>query len=619
MTDYYEKNMKLLKKHRPAFYEKYIDWIEEKTESIYPCEQIQTSESRDGHVIFSITRNGETVRLNSLYRPLAEAERWAKQFSFQNLKTTIAFFGMGNLMFADSLLKNLQSDGKLFLYEPCTEILTMALQHIDMGCFIQDKRVFFFLEDINASEFGDHIAKYTHWTNIQSQVVCHHTGYDQVFPEAYQAFQQIIEKKHYVLKVNKNTEIYFSKKIVTNSLRNLHYIQESRIVTDYVGKIPQDIPAIIVAAGPSLDKNIEELKKAKGKAFIIGVDTAIRHLVKHGILPDAMVTVDAGKPTNYINDPIVKDIPLFCALMANPEIMEFHKGLKIWFKAGAFLMSIYERYGKEFPEYNPGGSVATAAFSICCTLQFERIILVGQDLAYQGEITHAGGEVSSILHEESGIRILEGIDGKPVKSRHDWAFYLEWLEDGIRDVQDKTEVIDATEGGAMIHGTRIMTLKDAIQKYCIKEVDIAGIIQQQPPTYTEQEYAKLKKEFIGYLEELRITKNTAKTAQRSCEEAIEILKTNPQSIRMNKLQKNISSANKRIEKQNIYILMDIYITQVSTQYLSDVFLISDDNHQDELNMYQNAQMVYKGIYDATQDLYPEFEQMVKRIKCNEPA
>lgn len=614
MEDYFDINMKLLKEYREPLYKKYQECADASGTCKYPCEDIQVLQSRDGYVIFSVSRGGKIIRLNSPYRPVVEAERWAKQFHLKNIKTNVLLFGMGNIMFASALLERMQEDGKLFLYEPCLEIFTAALHHVDMEPLLREERVYLFLEDINPQAFYDHVREYTHWTNVKSQVVCHHTGYEKLFEESYLTFLQSISKNTQMTQINKDTQVHFAKMVVINSLKNLKYIKNSRMIGDYVGKFPRDIPAILVAAGPSLDKNIQELKRAKGKAFIIAVDTAIRHLVREGILPDAMVTLDAGKPTDYISDPVVRDVPLFCELEANPDIMSFHTGLKIWFKGGVFMEKLYERHGKSFPPYSPGGSVATAAFAVCCALEFERIVFVGQDLAYQGDVTHAGGEVSRVLNEEHGIEMIEGIDGKKVKSRHDWIIYLDWFEEAIQDMKDRIDVVDATEGGAMIHGSRIMTLAQVIDEYCNREVDVNQIFQTQLPSYTEKEYGKIRKEFAGYLGELETTRQAACKAEKACREALELLQTDSTSVRMNQLQKDIFQANGQIEKQHIYNLMDIYISQVSTQYLSDVFIISEDAHQDEVNMYRNAQMVYKAIGDASEELEPEFQENLRELE-----
>ena len=56
-----------------------------------------------------------------------------------------------------------------------------------------------------------------------------------------------------------------------------HYLKKRLAEEDL-----SDVPAIIVAAGPSLNKNVQELKQAKGKALILVVDAALRAVVNTG-------------------------------------------------------------------------------------------------------------------------------------------------------------------------------------------------------------------------------------------------------------------------------------------------------------------------------------------------
>lgn len=610
--DYYQKNLDILKEYRTPLYDLYIEKIEQ-NEQKYPCEEVSVQTAKDGNAIFHVCRGGNSVRLNSPYRPLQEAERWASQFSGDNILVNAMLFGMGNGMFALALIRRLQKDAKLFICEPSLEIFHTAMQEMDLEELLKDKRALFCLDDINPEEFYDLLRAHTHWTNLDTQIVCHHTGYEVLFPESYRDFLVSIKKTGEMARVNKDTQAYFSKKMVPNMIKNMVFLQEGRLITDYLETIPKDVPAIIVSAGPSLDKNIEELKRAKGKSFLIAVDTAVRHLVAHNIMPDAMVSLDTGKPLSYMNIEEVRDIPLFCILESRHEILEFHSGLKIWFQGGSFLGELIDRYGKEFLPYQPGGSVATAAFAICVALEFERIVLVGQDLAYSGEVTHAGGKVSHVLNEEYGIKMIEGIDGGQVKSRHDWMIYLDWFEESIQTVKDTTEVIDATEGGAMIHGSRIMTLAEVIDQYCTREVDMAEILQGQPPMFTEEEYQMVSEELHGYIEQLNDMKRVAGKAAENCKEGLELLKKNNRSNKLDKLQHKVLGATTRIADYAVYDIVDIYMSRVSNQYLSGVFRVTDDSRQDEIDMYYNSQMIFQGIVDAIQEVLPVFEEMIGNL------
>ena len=94
---------------------------------------------------------------------------------------------------------------------------------------------------------------------------------------------------------------------------------------------------IVVAAGPSLNKNIKELKKAKGKALIIIVDTAIKPLLNAGIVPDMFFIVDALKPVELVEIEGADTIPLVTTLNAALGGIRLSQG-----ERSSFMMSIID-------------------------------------------------------------------------------------------------------------------------------------------------------------------------------------------------------------------------------------------------------------------------------------
>lgn len=537
----YQENLDALKKYRYNFYEKYMEVCDENRNQLNI--QVDISEARDGNQIIIACKDEKKVRLNSQYRPIQEAQKWAMSFETGNIMVNAMMFGFGNGMFVKELLKRLKKDAKLFIYEPCLDIFVCAMRNFELTNIIKDERVGLCVQNVNMDEYELFVQSRAHWTNTESQICCQHTGYKELFWEDYMQFISIIQKTNDIVEVNKNTMAHFSEKMVINMLENLKYVKDSRYITDYVKLFPRNIPAIIVSAGPSLDKNIDLLKKAKGRAFILAVDTAMRQLIKHAIIPDAMVTLDAAKPFAYMNDPILRDIPLFCMLESNHEIMEFHKGIKIWFDGGSFLGDLFKRHGKQFTQYNTGGSVATGAFALCVSMEFHTIVLIGQDLAYAGDITHAGGEVCHVYNEEAGVRFVEGIDGNPVRTRQDWIIYRNWFEDAIKElkIQRKAKVIDATEGGALIHGSDIMTLEQVIETYCTKEIDSGKLLQSVRPAFDKEQFWGIKKEIIHYIDEIKEMREKAQEAAKDCDS---VLKKNKQT------NKYGISRNGRIAKQS---------------------------------------------------------------------
>jgi hypothetical protein len=58
--------------------------------------------------------------------------------------------------------------------------------------------------------------------------------------------------------------------------------------------------------------------------------------------------------------------------------------------------------------------------------------------------------------------MTKDIYGNIVQTGKNLDIYREWIERRIKEVQG-VEFIDATEGGALILGTKIMSLKDTIE------------------------------------------------------------------------------------------------------------------------------------------------------------
>lgn len=605
----YEKNLEALAENQTKVLDKYLE-IKENGDYTKLVQSIETRESRDGNLVMTVATEMEKVRLNSPYCPQKEAEKWADQFAFENIQTVMVMFGLGNGLFVREALQRLQEDAKLIVYEPGFEVFDWVMNHMNISDILADNRFDLYVEEVNGIEFEDGVYALMNWANMESQIVCKHTGYDVLFRNTYSKFLKSLEKIREMVTVNIDTQIYFAKSDIDNILHNFKYIRSGRSISDCVSVFSQNATAIIVSAGPSLDKNIELLRDAKGKAFIIATDTAVRHMIKRNIMPDVMVTIDANKPTNYISDPVVKDIPMFCTLTSNYEIMKFHTGIKIWFNTSGFLEHFMETYNVYFPPYSAGGSVATASFAIAAALKFKRIVLIGQDLAYSGGVTHAGGEVSTILNEQKGQKMIEGIDGNLVRSRHDWIRYLDWFEKSIIDVQDEIQVIDATEGGALIHGATLMTLQQVIDEYCQEKIDFAKLLGDVAPVFDEQEYCKIREDILRYPQDIVNIQRKVGQAKKLCDKIITFIQNDKDEIYEVDYAKKLQKLNNQMQQYTIYMLVDVFASQKSVSCLKDIYRVQTKEKQTKLIMYKKTKEFYENLQGACRELYPKFDQEI---------
>jgi Uncharacterized protein conserved in bacteria len=605
-----EENLSVIKKIRPNLYDKLEEIIES---GIYSYDNIEETSTRDGNKALIIEKDNNKYRLNSIYKPLSEAEKWAGQYNFNNLSVSVVMFGIGNCLFVREMLKRLQNDAVVYLYEPDISIFLYDLNNIDITDILKEEYIYLFIEKINEEEFRDLLQENMDWSLLPTQIICSHPIYDKIYDDEYLEFMKSVYDANNLAKVNRDTEKHMSVTLAENAIRNLAYIKESNYVSEIIGKIPKDIPAIIVAAGPSLDKNIDELKRAEGKSFIMATDTSVKYLLAHNINFDAIITIDALKSITHLQDERCHNAPLFCVLEARNTLMDMHTGRKIWFRGSIYMYDLYDKFNRIFPSYNSGGSVATAAFSVCVSMGFKNIIFIGQDLAYSGGITHAGGVVKNILGDEDGRQYVDSVDGGQVMTRYDWLIYLEWFENSVRDLKE-LNVIDATEGGALIHGTKVMKLSEVIDEYCNNSFSFKGMLDELPYTFTGEEYNKVKDKISHLKKEFINIRQKSKEGIKLAEDVIRFInigKCNTSSE--SKKLKQINKINNFLSKQDAYSILDIYITNMVADDVNTVNSLTDDEDENMKKTIEISVTIYKALIQAADALEPVLEDTLAKL------
>ena len=611
---YYEMNLRELERTKNYLYHKLQD--NPSCAHTNKLENIALLPALDGDRALQISLESKQYRLNSLYSPSHEAERWVKQFDMNNIGIVVTMFGLGNGVFARELIHKMNGQGLLFIYEPCPDLFFYVMEHFDLTDILGAVNVSITVEGINDTEIKNLLNNSVDWVNLKSQIFCSHPQFGQIFSDSARACHKILKDNINRAVVNKNTDVAISGLLINNTLKNMKYLINSNVVTDLTGMFPKNAPAIIVAAGPSLDKNVKELKNAKGKAAIFAVDTAVKYLLAHDILPDFIVTLDPKKHVGHLQDPRCSEIPMFCRIDSRPEHLGSNKSKLILYNLEGYMKAVYQKLGKDTGYLHSGGSVATGAFSICETLGFQRIILVGQDLAYDGDSTHAGRISVDVSNAGTSIEIVEDIYGNPIKTRYDWYVYIKWFEDAV-DLFTGEEVIDATEGGAKIKGTTIMTLREVIDRYCKDGVDCSRIISSLKPTVKRQEVPTLTRLLNQDFQDLDAI---AKQAEEALVISSRLINKYRKSIQETSasLQNNqkLSDINRALESKSVYELVDWDISEATSEQISNLYQFSRDIKQDKLATYEKAKTIYQAIIKSVQRIKPLFSEGLSDLQSN---
>lgn len=606
---YFESNMSVMEKNRYGLYEKINKYMQEHKEN--SSITVKSEPALNGEKYILVEKDNVLHRLNSSYNPKNEAEKWVKQYSFTNYGIVISLLGLGSGLFARELINNKGKNDVLIIYEPSIDIFIHVMQNYDIADIIGNSTIVLSIDGINEFDFRQALRLFINITNIKTQIKCVHPGYDELFPEKAIFFWKEIEESYVREQLNINTERYFGKRYITNGLHNARYLKDSNRLTDLREDINTDVPAIIVAAGPSVKDNLDGLRRAKGRAYIFVVDRILDYILDNGIEPDFIVTIDPIKPVEYFTKRTDLTAPLLCEMSSNWEVLNRHKGKKIIYSCNPYFQIMYLSQGKKPPLLSTGASVATAAFAACVVLGFKKIVLVGQDLAYDGDLTHAGG-ITEKVSEEDDIYV-DGIGGGKVRSRRDWYQFLNWFRDTII-LNPDIEVIDTKERGAKIEGTLQMPLNEVIDKFGVENAVNNRIFKDKMGTFNEEEMEGIRKFFRNSYEELHNMKRKAQEAVQICEEQIRFYKNNPgDNLMTEKNLKKLSKINEYIEKQPLYHLLDSFITSESANQISEMYTFTNDEVRNKIETYEKSLAIFKALIEGADFAKKVFDENMEYI------
>lgn len=274
------------------------------------------------------------------------------------------------------------------------------------------------------------------------------------------------------------------------NMHNIRYLPKSKDFSKLKGAFSGK-PAILIAAGPSLDKNVHLLRLAHGRCIIIAVDTICRKLLKNGITPDFMVSMERLEQVYryfYKDQDIPSSVTLVGPLLLTPQIYENFKGryiIPMRHLVGEYMW-LAEKILNLSDEFflSIGLSCAHISLGIANHLGCTPLVLVGQDLAFGEDYTHTHSQ--DTIYSDGidadpfePISEVDGYYGGKVQSRKLWIDFRKWFE--LEIASKGIYVINATEGGARIANTEQMPLEEVIKKYCSGDaIDIGGTLDNLP-------------------------------------------------------------------------------------------------------------------------------------------
>ncbi|HDH06703.1 MAG TPA: DUF115 domain-containing protein [Nitrospirae bacterium] len=506
----YQKNLEALSKHHPDLVELIESLVIEEDRI-----KVLRAESGQPRILYK-KDDGEEVFIHNAEDP-AQCANQAIDLLGQMEKEGIAvLFGFGLGYFAEEVFKRFEKGHIMMVYEATPELFKTALSTRDLSDLLESEKVKIVLGE-EADNFSIIHSYHNLISNGKFWVVKHHPS-AKLNEKAYEYFYKRLNEEKRLSDSGVATAVNLGKEFINTFLSNIPSILR-RTGVNKLKDVFKGRPVIIVSAGPSLDKNLHLLKKAKGKAVIIAVDAVLPTLLPCDIIPDIIVAIDPLESNipMFKDIPRLNEVPFICLAQYTPEIVSMYPG-PLFFNsvpqniAYQWLSGLWEDKG--YIECF-GGSVAHLAFGAAEFLGSDLIAFVGQDLSFSKEVHSRGFSDISYKqmqeHIKNGFKhfpsdkkwaipiikegIQKGIDpldyfvkktqavptvnifNEDVFTRGDFLSFKTSFENKIKTF--KGTVINATEGGLPIEGATSMRLRDFIDEHCdLSGIDTSSILRE---------------------------------------------------------------------------------------------------------------------------------------------
>ena len=389
-------------------------------------------------------------------------------------------------------------------------------------------------------------------------------SYKEIFPNEFNEILQTIQTSQGQHSANVNTIIKKAPQALNNTYANLKKVLNLPYVMQYKD-IYKGKTALIISAGHSLKDNIETIKNNKDKFVIFCVNVAMEYVINSGIEPDFIIDIEAAGADYQYKDIDISNSYLILEPFSHYLKYDIQAKKVITYISKNNFLNGWLRSGLEIDDnLETMGTVSYTALDCAYIMGFDKIILIGQDLAYKDGQCYAKGsryeDLECVFDEKQNKYVIQARDfekyaqkllGKSsdavfkyaknyianlnkniytIKSQNNtylptqagYALFVEWFEKvAQRYKKEKPDIklINSSTGGAQINGFENICLSDAVKN--------SEKIEKHELSNCTVKYRKevILNKIKEHLEGLYVYDNYAKDVQKYCEKFLNELKT----------------------------------------------------------------------------------------------
>jgi hypothetical protein len=591
-------------------------------------ESIEILTARSGMPTLRIDGN----YVHSAYDPEKESDKWARTLvDREDLKESLfVILGCGLGYPVRSLLDH--GAERIIVYEPDGRLNKLRqkiagdLDDLEQVVFTTDAEM---LRDVFREKFPS--AKGTRISILPA--------FEKIYSELIDDVKDQLNGYVNEFRVSRYTFIHSSRSWMRLTVQNLPAMIEHPAVGILANK-GNGWPVVVISAGPSLDRNIDQLTKVQENFLVLCPSQSLKAAVAAGVTPDLVMVADSTNlsyhfkgcgPGSFGN--------LLVAAKCHPEVVCLPARRKLFYflRPNPMAEEFYRLRGDDNAELPTGASVSNIAMHLAVYMNADPIIFMGQDLAFAGKKMYAsnaadgGGELDFDGNDKVSLRGLKtkeaiaddwnreelsktlsayrqvhwvrGLNGERLQTTVDMHSMLAKFERDASNLAGQKKLINATEGGAYIRGMEHLTFAQVVERYrsdtpvdLEKRIGQIAVIERQAK---QRAMKRLRKMWL-HLGEMK------KTAQRAMELSNRVKNSSCKDL---SLLKSLSGSEARLDR----LLGKVPAVNAMVQQAMVNFRLLGDPDDDDLEMnIKRSRILFEAVYQGSQELRQELSVAIEK-------
>jgi hypothetical protein len=438
--------------------------------------------------------------LASTRTPLDEARTWADAIDLvEHGVVVIIGFGLGWHV-AEIVRRQKAAEPEIgstrgqpdavLVFEPDVSLLRTVMEQIDLTGLLASS-LYLVTSAKDAATPAAVLGAHNRPTSVGVHIGEHVPSLPRISAEQRRDFLQTLNAAVAATRVGMSSELIQVEGTFRNVLNNVDYYVASRPLLAWRSALAGR-PAVVVAAGPSLQRTIDALARpgVREQVLIVAVQTALKPLLARGIKPHIVCALDHHEISRRFYEGLTADdvrgVTLVYEAKVNPAVSMAWPGERRATSDGILEAMLGPELVQSMGAVRQGSTVAHLAYYIARDLGCDPVALTGLDLGFtdgtyysSGAVIHqawAGelGEFNTLEMLEwqrikrMGTHLREATDtlGRAMYTDEQMNTYLQHFHtDFLADVQRGLKIIDATEGGVAKQHTTTRPLGPLLEEF----------------------------------------------------------------------------------------------------------------------------------------------------------